>query len=505
MARRVLMHCNAGLTYGMGHLMRCISLAQLAQKRDWRVELVGDLDEGAVEVARRALPGADVSSVTGASLSEAFNRDADVVHLDSYWDVPDLRREGVLLSNMQDGPFGARECDLAIDANLRAETWFAEPAHSRWQLLGVDAAVIREQVLLQRGIPPRRTVRRRLLVVMGGTDSEGLTSRVVGALDGITEPMDVTVISREGDAVGITMAAEASHHTVVVRGFVDDLPALARFQDLVISAAGTSVWDFACMGLPMALVCVADNQRRGYEQATATGLAAALGSPPHTDLDDRIHDLEGLLADSAALAAQRELLMKTVDGLGAWRIVSAWEQGIDVAPPAEVREEFRARRAVADDARLLYEWRNDEATRQHSRSTKPLSWDAHAAWLGRCLADHERILLIVETADRPVGTVRWDRRDPVSWEASITVAPDQRGKGWGSSILAAGEAGLVVTAPVRLLAGIHSENAASQRLFAGAGYLPHLPADHAGFGMFAKWRLLSEDLPRNGSTSFDVA
>lgn len=479
----------------MGHLMRTLTIARMARRRGWAVRLIGDIDEAGRGLVSRTAPGITVEAVSGSALREALiaaAMQADVVHLDSYSEAPDLIGSPAQISNMQDGPFGVRAADLAIDANLGAEAAFERPDLSRNQLAGVDLAVVREEVLRERDARAGAKAARRLLVVMGGSDPQGLTARVTRALDGIPQPLAVTVVDprQRGE---VRAAAEQSIHDVRIIDFTDDLPAVTRDHDLVVTAAGTSVWDFACMGLPMALVCVVDNQRLGYERVVARGLATGLGVPPHDGLEVGVAALGTLLADSGALAAQTVRLRRIVDGLGAWRIVSSWEQLADAASAAPIAHRpphpLKVRLATPDDARLLWEWRNDPATRANSRTTEAVRWEPHIAWLRRAVADPDRRLLIVESEGLAVATARWDRQSDTDWEVSITVAPEHRGRRLASAALLASERALDVDPPTRLLATVHAENAASLRLFQRSGYLPHRPADENGFLTFAKWRL----------------
>ena len=161
----------------------------------------------------------------------------------------------------------------------------------------------------------------------------------------------------------VVSAAESSRHAVEVLGFVDDLPAIARDHDLAVTAAGTSVWDFACMGLPMALVCVADNQRVGYRQVVERGLAIGLGEPPHQSLEERIGLLADLLESPESLAETAAALKRIVDGLGSWRIVTSWEQLLSTPPQVGPRTALSARPAMIDDGQKLFEWRNDPTVR----------------------------------------------------------------------------------------------------------------------------------------------
>ncbi|WP_033105011.1 bifunctional UDP-2,4-diacetamido-2,4,6-trideoxy-beta-L-altropyranose hydrolase/GNAT family N-acetyltransferase [Microbacterium profundi] len=493
--RDVLIHCNAGTGYGMGHLMRALALAQEAARRDWRVRIAGDISDLSRAKAIGTAPDVPFQFMDPSRMAEELPElaeDAAVLHIDSYWDVPELSREDLLLSNMQDGIYGVRRAHLAIDANLGAEFWFERPDLSTHRILGIDATVIRDQVRRQREFAPVAGDRPRVLVVMGGTDPDALAARAAEALTTVSQPLAITVIAAAERHRRIIDACRHTPHQLTLHTFVEDLPAVAREQDLIISAAGTSVWDFAYIGVPMALVCAVDNQRRGYRAAIDAGFAVPLGEPPHNDLAERVQGLASLFTDRNWTQQSREHLRASVDGLGAWRIVSAWEELAGIrSQRGGTPQALTARRATADDARTLFDWRNDDTTRAMSRDSSVLKWESHRAWLERCLADADRQLFLIEDGHRNVATVRWDRRAGSDWEISITVAPVNRGRGLGRAALIAGENALISAQPIRMLARVHENNAASRRLFLSAGYLPHLPADANGFETHAKWRLLT--------------
>ncbi|MGN8024952.1 GNAT family N-acetyltransferase [Microbacterium sp. 22242] len=499
--REVLLFCDATTGVGMGHLMRCLALAQHAQSRGWVVTVQGDIASSAVDAAGRIAPGVHVRPSGPGVQAVLTARGHDVLHLDTYASLadvrgPDLRGAAPLLSNMQDGAYGERPADLAIDGTLGAQhAFWTAPGVLAARLVGIDAAVIRQQVLDQRYQRDHRdppSDRPRVLVVMGGTDPQGATAKVLGLLGEVGMPLDVTVVDPAGRPE-VCDAAAASPHRVDVLGFVDDLPALASAHDVAISAAGTSVWDFACMGVPMAIVCVVDNQRDGYRRLVADGLALGLGEPGRLAPGESLAELGELLTRPARRARQRDRLRAAVDGLGTWRIVSAWEQLLEVPMTAAPHDAaLVAREARLDDADLLRSWRNDRVTRAHSRSAGEVDPEAHEEWLRRSLRSRDRRLLLVEHDGDPVGTVRWDREGATDWVVSITIAPAWRGRGIAASVLAVAEDALDAVEPVRLLADIHQENPASRRLFARSGYLPQLPPDEHGFARFAKWRLQAD-------------
>jgi GNAT superfamily N-acetyltransferase len=206
---------------------------------------------------------------------------------------------------------------------------------------------------------------------------------------------------------------------------------------------------------------------------------------------------------------------RIVDGLGAWRVVRTWEQVLANAGrpvPMTGATALTTRQATLQDAGLLWHWRNDPATRAASRFSAQVPWVDHLRWLATSLGRADRMLLMVEDADGPVGTARWDlvreaddepeaRRD---WEVSIIVAPQRRGQSLARPLLLAAEAALSenmsghlrgngpeVTQPGvagvwTYLAVVHTDNLTSMRLFETSGYVPDLPPDPQGFMRFRK-------------------
>jgi RimJ/RimL family protein N-acetyltransferase len=230
-------------------------------------------------------------------------------------------------------------------------------------------------------------------------------------------------------------------------------PSLAELlasADLVVSAAGVTLLELCCIGVPAALVRIADNQKAGYEAAVTQGLAAGLGTDPR----DHLPELRALLLHPEQRKAMADKAMAVVDGRGADRVLDA--MGFD----PQIRE------ATESDSGLLLAWRNDPETRAWSRTTDPVAPADHSEWLARALDDPGRRLLIAEYDHEPVGTVRLDRDDD-HWEISITVAPEARGRGLAVPVLLAAERSIDRTT---IRACVNRDNAASIAVFRRAGY-----------------------------------
>jgi spore coat polysaccharide biosynthesis predicted glycosyltransferase SpsG len=524
---RVLLRCDGGGPLGVGHVIRSLALAEAAVAAGHEVVVAGhfegsflqaQLTAAPVEIVEVPAQAPDVGSDPILALIQRFG--PDVVHLDGY-DLSRWLMGSFVLSNMEDGSFGRRPADVVIDPTMGAELSPRPDDGSTLLLRGSRYTPIRQRVLDARRSGRADTAHdaaaRSLLVVMGGTDPVGLAPVAVRLLAGTGLVLDVTVIAVGEIAERVRAAAEGSSLSLSVLAPVDDLAALMVRQDLVVSAAGTSVWELCCIGVPMAVVWAVDNQRVGYDGVVAAGAAVGLGGPElgGPELGGPEPGGGGSSRDEAAVGLLRTVLtnhraradmvlagQQVIDGLGAWRVVRAWEQAS--RPVAAVVDPgLVARPATLEDARRLWEWRNDQATRVASLSSEVVGWDDHLAWLADSLTRTDRMLLVVEepaSSTGPVGTVRWDlermgeeqREGEHAWEVSITVAPERRRQFLARPLLRAGEVALSewtrssASEVTAYLAVVHIDNGASLRLFETSGYVPDAPPDDRGFMRFLK-------------------
>lgn len=102
---------------------------------------------------------------------------------------------------------------------------------------------------------------------------------------------------------------------------------------------------------------------------------------------------------------------------------------------------------------------------------EPIPVDVHVRWLEAHLADVGSRIWVLERGSVPVGQVRYERLAGVA-EVDISIAPEERGHGYGVELLlrttplACAELGVL-----RLVALVLPENAPSLRAFARAGYV----------------------------------
>jgi spore coat polysaccharide biosynthesis predicted glycosyltransferase SpsG/RimJ/RimL family protein N-acetyltransferase len=473
---RILVCCNAAKEEGAGHVMRSVAVAEQAMAVGWDVVFCGRIEHPVARAAIAVLGLDTVSSelTSAAIVAAAQAAGARLIHVDSYLPLVDLRvlatTAGMVCSSMEDGAYGRRPADVAIDPSPGAEDEFRIPDGSLRLLRGLRTAPIRSALL-----DPQRLWQRshgsdtlRVLVMMGGTDATGMTAKAVEAWIGTGIRSECHVVTQADDK---EFARESENCSVVRHAPGPLVPLLFGTMDLVISGAGTTVWELAALRVPSAIIQLVPNQLACYDYAVGNGFAVGLGS--WNSWDDRLarrrlRELGGSAAFRRQLSGAAK---RVVDGGGARRIVELWRDVVDL--PSGVS----ARRAVAEDASQIFEWRSDPAVRAASRTTDSFSWSSHMAWFQATLGNPRHFLTIIETDRRPAAVVRFDLLPDrqSGWEVSITVSPAFRGTGLGCRALQAAEELLLADHPdteITLVAEMLLTNHASRRLFSSAGYQP---------------------------------
>jgi spore coat polysaccharide biosynthesis predicted glycosyltransferase SpsG len=104
---------------------------------------------------------------------------------------------------------------------------------------------------------------------------------------------------------------------------VSDVPGLLAWADLVVSAAGTTCWELAYLGVPMVLVAIADNQLGIASTLAGRGIAIDVGwySDPIV-MRTITKAVTRLIEDEALRCRMSEEGRKLIDGLGAARVVA---------------------------------------------------------------------------------------------------------------------------------------------------------------------------------------
>ncbi|MDB5958290.1 UDP-2,4-diacetamido-2,4,6-trideoxy-beta-L-altropyranose hydrolase [Ramlibacter sp.] len=509
---RVAIRADAAAEIGTGHVRRCLALAQGLREAGAEVWLVcRPLDAASLAVVQGSdtpvlwLPAAPGSAPLDASDLPPHAAWARIAQEEDAAQVAALLRPlGVQWVCVDHYAFDARWhaamraalgcriaviddlADRAIDAEVLLDQNWAEDHARKYAgrlVRGTGTRILAgpRHALLA---PAYRTAAsyvfhpqvRSIGVFMGGTDPGGASARVLAACAqaGFDGAVEVVSTSSNPHLVALRQACAQRRRTTLTL----DAPDLAAFlvrHDLQVGGGGGATWERCCLGAPSIAVMLADNQRSVVPALERMGvLEQARLDAPTSDPQSLPAVLLALLHDSQRRRQLAEAGPALVDGRGAQRVAVCL-----LAQSASVRG------ATMDDAPLLHAWRNHPDVRRVSHDPSQIPLAAHLRWMESVLADPARLLLVAHIGSLPVGCVRFDQRndviagltrnprgDETNHEVSIYLDPALHHLGLGQPVLRAAEQALAARheGPLTVHASVLPDNAASRRLFEGAGY-----------------------------------
>jgi UDP-2,4-diacetamido-2,4,6-trideoxy-beta-L-altropyranose hydrolase len=343
---RLLFVVDAGPQVGGGHVMRSLTLARALEAKGASYAVLSPPVVGAVleafapEAARLPAASTDPADLVAAMAGPQQLFDAFVFdhYRLTYADQRGIAQNhpSLVIDDLADRPLAA---DLVVDsgpARKAADYEGLIEAGTRL-LLGPAFAPVRPEFvgLRETALAWRGEAVERILVAMGLTDLDGITARVIERLRPKVGEVGIDVVlgAEAPSLPGLTKIARRDPRLTLHV----DTPHMARLTaeaDIGIGAAGSSAWERCVLGLPSAMVVLAENQRPAATALAERGAALVVDAEaPNFDMAfDRavmklMHD-EGVRRDLAQASAE------VCDGRGAERVAEAFLELVSAKTPA---------------------------------------------------------------------------------------------------------------------------------------------------------------------------
>ncbi len=470
----LLIRADAGGTLGTGHVMRMIALAQAWMAQGGNVvmallscpePLLERLKNEGIET--RTLEGVPrgTGDDAGQLIVTARNVNPAWVVLDGYdFDLNYqrlIKKAGFKLMVMDDYGHCSRWCaDLILNQNLGAEsrTYDNEVANAK-TLLGSNYVLLRKEFwnVSSKAAASDKPI-QNLLITLGGVDADNITGKVLQALENATtQSLHLRVILGPGNPhlSALKTLAHTSQHDILLLQNITDMPEQYSWADAVISAGGSTCYEWMRFGLPAAVLLVADNQRSIFEFLTSSGRAANLGSALKSPVNLDPHSVQSWLDHPPRGASKRT---SPVDGAGSLRVgAMMMESPVYLRPACE------------QDVQDFFLLANDPKVRETALNTAPIGWDTHVSWFNRKVKDTSACLFAAcsTSDDSFVGQVRFEYDQHNHWIISYSLHEKIRGRGLGKGVLLHGMRLLhtFVKTPVEIVAVVNKSNIPSRRIF----------------------------------------
>ena len=489
MVADLVIRADASTKTGTGHLMRCIALAQVWQRESGRVTFLSHCESESLRqricqegfkfiFVKQSHPHTYDLKQTIRRLENSHTGDVapwfvlDGYHFDSEYQNA-IRNAGYRLLVIDDfNHLRIYYADLLLNQNICAEQFCYRCGDHTIQILGPRYVLLRSEFSAWRSFDRKISdVGNKILITMGGSDPDNVALKVITLLQKLhLDELEAIVVAGANNPhfEKVQKACERSAFPIRVIRDAQNMPELMARTDICISAAGTTSWELAYMGLPQANLVLAENQRNVADNLERLGLALNFGWHSEINGDDFLARLRELILNPERREIMSENGRRIIDGKGADRVLSTMA---DLVPFLPATSRLVLRRASFEDAELLWEWANDPLVRSNSFNSGDISIVNHLDWFNEKLATHNSVIYIAEMNKTPIAQIRYDSAKKESAKISFSISSGYRGKGLSEQILllsakkVCGELGIK-----RLEAVVLDHNEASKRAFLKAGY-----------------------------------
>ncbi|MCC9624266.1 hypothetical protein LPB41_21505 [Thalassospira sp. MA62] len=272
---RLRIRCDAGADHGLGHLMRCLSLAKALraaggpvaefwmQAPDRIFKRVQDAGFSAISSSSQAgVAGADCDNMLAWCRQVAFEDEqkpwliVDGKYADPVALAPVAEKSHLVC--FDDEPYR----DFPADVIVNAQPWTAEtdyPARAgRHVLAGGRYNAIDPGYFAARNVPNRKAV----LITLGGEDPANDTAWTVMAMADLLAPFPVIVVigPAHPDPKGAVGAVTRYLPQAEIHHAPASLVPMAERSFFAISAGGTSCYELQAASIAVAAIAVEDHQ-----------------------------------------------------------------------------------------------------------------------------------------------------------------------------------------------------------------------------------------------------
>ncbi|WP_375433713.1 UDP-2,4-diacetamido-2,4,6-trideoxy-beta-L-altropyranose hydrolase, partial [uncultured Hymenobacter sp.] len=377
---QVVFRADANQRIGLGHLMRCLALAEMLHQQFACRFIIRDSDSAIQDQILASgftydLVPSGLTLLEEATWLQQQVSATTILVLDGY-DFDDayrreLKRTSRALICLDDMGTQHSWCDVIVNAAGGITRAFYSPEPGATLCLGPAYALLRRPFREAALRPTHQPDTKRIFLNMGGADPHNHTLLVLKQLQQRFPERKVAVVT-----------GAAYPHQQILNEYAAHKPAVRLYHNLSAAAMAellASCGIFVCPPSGMAYECcalggllllypTAENQRRILDFLVNANLALLFPSLP-TLVDNALPDLA-----SAMQIRQRAIF----DGAAAQR----YQQ---VFAALHLTYSLSIRRATTADMRLYFTWANEARVRQQAVHTAPIAWSSHQAWFTRRL------------------------------------------------------------------------------------------------------------------------
>ena len=461
MKNKIYFRADGNAEIGLGHLTRCLALAQMLQSKFDVTFLCKEIDKATVAEIHRLL----FSLIEIDNEEDVFNYigESDIVVLDHYGLTTEIqiriKAVGCKLVCIDDIHNKTFFADLIINhaPNVKPSDYNAQ--HYTQFAIGLDYVLLRPIFLKLAKDLNRPNNIENAFVCFGGSDFKNITQVTVEILkqDKRFKHIDVVVGNSYQHLDQLKQIISNDERFVLHIGIdSNNVAQLIMQAGLAIVPASGILQEVLSIGCRTISGMYIDNQKNIFENYLLLNAFISAGDFSRSNIYRAI---------DIAFNLDYKVPTKLIDGFSGDRILRLFEQLI-------LENQVLLRRATEDDLSKTFEWASNPIIRKFFFNVKPVHFEEHKNWFKLRLLNPNSFYYIGLINSKEFGSIRFDIQDDKAI-VSYLIDPKFQGAGLGTVLLKKGieliskQDGIKIS----LVQGeVLKENVASVKIFKKLGY-----------------------------------
>lgn len=479
MKQRIIIRADGGTNIGMGHLVRCIALADMLKSS---FDIIFSIQQPTITTIN--LISQSVKNIIELPINNDYKEDAlnfsqsikpsDIVVLDGYHFKTEYQKMikdiGCKLVCIDDLHAWHQMADIVINQadDISSDLYSAEE-YTRF-CLGLNFALLRTAFLQGNSSECKKiNFIKKIFISMGAADFNNISGKFIEALRSFNEIEEIHVmlsdLNPHLESIKKTLKENNSVKIIAHYNITsEELSYLLKICDICICPASSISLEACATGIGLITGYTANNQLGILNGLVKNRAAINWGDFNKLNISDICANFKNIMASPAQLNELIQNQQKIIDGKSPERILKIFYSLL----PKNIHYRY----AIKSDVDQYYKWANDVSVRSNSFNATVIEYSNHVSWFYSKVDSKKCFLyLFFNELNSPVGQIRIDKDSNGEVVIGISIDEAHRGKLLGEEMLNQATTDYLKKNPNEtIIAYIKVENTASYIIFKKAGF-----------------------------------
>ncbi len=338
--KSLIIRADANSEIGIGHVMRCLALAQEWTDKGGKAVFAGNItNEPLIKKLKncgfeyipiiKSYPESSSDAVQLIQAAKAAPAGSWIV-LDGYFF--DTQYQSLIRSIHPDvmviddyHHLDSYDARIILNQNLGSETIAYKTNGKASVLSGSRYAMLRKEFRNTSSTSGQvnNYAATKILISMGGADTHNASLSVLKALSSLEDKTQVTLIVGPANPHlnSLEQFSEVSTLKFSIKSNVENMAEIIAENDIFIGAGGSSCWEVCCLAKPLIIITTAENQVRLSHKLAEAEAAIYLGKAENVERNEIQRAVASLISSPEARKKLTDNARTIIDGKGVSRIV----------------------------------------------------------------------------------------------------------------------------------------------------------------------------------------